>query len=270
MSVKKDVALFWLKNGFALLPCQPGKKSLVSGYGIYKARITDAITAGQWWEKTNAANIAVIAPDGFFILDFDDLDLYQDWIKVQPVAAGSYTEITPSGGSHVFLRGNPPRGCTLKNGVELKAAVVVYPSIVDGGTYKPINGVEILEVDPIAVLSSLSEPGHATPSFLQANQTRQASTGGPLSRIAQIKKHYTISHVLKVYRPDLVFDGRNDWLTCRCPFHEDRKPSFYFSDSLGVWGCHACKVRGDVINLYARFEAVNMREAITRMWAVMA
>ena len=268
MSAKSDSARFWLSRGFSILPCQPGQKALVPGYGIFKAKITNEKTAAQWFEASGA-NIAVLAPDGFFILDFDDLDLYAQWVKQCPAEARSYTETTPNGGTHVFMQGTPPKGVRLKKGAEIKRVVLVSPSIIDGKTYKCVSDPKILNVDPVAVLSSLSEEGHATPYFLQASQTRQP-VDNPLSRVSQIKEHYSIEKVLKLYKPDIALSGRGDWKTCKCPFHRDSKPSFYFSDVVGVWGCHACNVRGDVINLYARFEGVNVREAITRMWAVMA
>lgn len=269
MLAKSDSAVNWLSRGFSLLPCQPGQKALVPGYGIFKAKITNTEQARQWFYDGSAANIAVLAPDGFFILDFDDLDLYAQWAKACPEAARSCTETTPRGGTHVFMRGNPPKGVQLKKGAELKRVVLVAPSIVGGKLYKCVSDPKILDADPVSVLSSLSEEGHATPYFLQASQTRKP-VDNPLSRVSQIKEHYSIEKVLKLYRPDIVLSGRGDWKTCKCPFHKDNKPSFYFSDVVGVWGCHACNVRGDVINLYARFEGVNVREAITRMWAVMA
>jgi hypothetical protein len=270
MSIKLDRAVWWLAHGFELLPCQPNQKTLVGGFGQYRAKITDSQQAGQWWGNGASANLAVLAPEENYILDFDKIEVYTAWAEACPGAAMSYTETTPNGGHHVFMIGRIPPGVKLIPGAEVKRVVLVSPSVVDGKQYKIISQPEkFLEVDPVEVFSSLSQPGHATPYAMRATETRRA-VGNPFSHIDQIKKHFAISHVLKLYRPEIKFSGRGDFLTCACPFHADSKPSFWFNDSKGLWGCHACNVRGDVINLYARFEAVNMREAISRMWAVMA
>jgi hypothetical protein len=272
MSAQMESVTRWLNRGFAILPCQPGTKSLMSGFGLYRSKISDIETALQWWKQNSKVNMAVIAPEDFFILDFDSVDVYAQWTKEYPSAARSYTETTPRGGTHVFMRGKAPAGVTLKTGAELKRIVLVFPSVVQGLSYKCVSGSgEILAVDPVACLSSLSiqAPGKATNNFLRADQARRSSVN-PFSHIEQIKQHYTISRVLSMYHPELVVSGRGDFKSCACPFHEDKKPSFWFNDQSGLFGCHACKVRGDVINLYAKFEGVKVGEAITRMWAVMS
>ena len=270
MCNKIDRAGFWLDNGFQLLPCQTNSKNLVYGFGQYRKKISDIKTARVWWEKIGAsANMAVLAPDDFYILDFDILDVYSQWAKVCPNASGSYTETTPRGGTHVFLRGTPPAGSVLILGAEIKKIVLVSPSVVNSQDYKIVSDhFEFRSPDPIDVLSSLSMIGHASPHFLKADQTRRKALPSG-SRINEIKNYYTVSHILKLYRPEIeIKDG--EWSVCACPFHNDKRPSFYFHDQQGIWGCHACNVRGDVINLYARFEAVNVQEAIRRMWAVMS
>jgi hypothetical protein len=270
MFTKIDRAKFWLDNGFQLLPCQLNSKSLIYGFGQYRSKIADMKTARAWWDKIGAtANMAVLAPENFYILDFDLISVYSHWASVCPVAAGSYTERTPNGGRHVFLRGTPPAGAVLIPGAEIKRIVLVSPSVIDGREYTIVSDhSDFSAPDPVDVLFSLSAIGHASPNFLQADQTRRRAYPAG-SRISEIKGYYTISHVLNLYRPEIKIKA-GDWSTCACPFHKDNRPSFYFNDRQGVWGCHACNVRGDVINLYARFEAVNVQEAIKRMWAVMA
>lgn len=43
-------------------------------------------------------------------------------------------------------------------------------------------------------------------------------------------------------------DGRE--LTCSCPFHEDRRPSFRLNAASGLWMCHSCKEAGHIKRLY--------------------
>lgn len=268
MCTKIERVRWWMSKGFSILPCQPGVKSLVSGFGQYKKKITDEREAAQWFGPLSQANVAVMCPDGFFILDFDAISVYAKWASQCPSAAQSYTENTPRGGKHVFLVGDVPAGVQLVEGAELKKIVLVSPSQIEQQDYKIAVERPFYHGDALQVLFPLAKPGHATPYALHASQIRHAAVN-PLSRIEQIKNHFKISHVLSTYRPNIKIIGDGVFQSCLCPFHRDSKPSFYFSDSKGVWGCHACNVRGDVINLYARFEAVNVREAISRMWAVM-
>lgn len=48
----------------------------------------------------------------------------------------------------------------------------------------------------------------------------------------------------KLYRLYLDFDSNNKspsgFITLRCPFHDDKKPSAGFSDKTGVFNCHSC------------------------------
>jgi len=37
----------------------------------------------------------------------------------------------------------------------------------------------------------------------------------------------------------------------------------------GMWGCYACGVRGDVVNLYAALHGLLVRDAIAEMAAVL-
>lgn len=262
---------FWLERGFYVLPCQPNKKALVGGFGQYRAKITSHVDAVKFWGNGGACNMAVLSPEGFYILDFDIPEVYKKWAQACPEAAQTYSEATPRSGTHVFLQGTPPAGLTLIKGAEIKRVVLVAPSSIEGKPYETTFEGEILQFDPVQVFSPLSAPGHATPYALQASAIRQArSIANPLSRIEQIKAHFIISNVLTTYRPDIKFFGRGDFKSCHCPFHKDNKPSFWLNDAAGLWGCHGCNVRGDVINLYARFEMINVREAISRMWAVMA
>lgn len=268
-SERLDSAIWWLKQGFHLLPCQPNSKHIVSGFGVNQARIKDDGAAARWWGNSSRANLCAVATVGFYWLDFDDPEVYHIWSRANHSAALSLTERTPNDGYHVALIGTPPAGMRFIPGVELKPAVIVAPSVVDGRQYQPLGPREILAADPVAVLSSLSLPGSATPRFLEVNQARlkRAAAAAESSVVARIKERFTIIGVLHTYRPDLRLTGNGRVLSGLCPFHADRKPSFYVIPDKGVFGCHSskCGVRGDVINLYAMLEGLEVKEAIKRM-----
>jgi DNA primase len=51
----------------------------------------------------------------------------------------------------------------------------------------------------------------------------------------------------------------------RCPFHEDRRPSFTVFPNTQTWWCFACNIGGDVFNFVERIERVSFREAMERL-----
>ncbi len=55
--------------------------------------------------------------------------------------------------------------------------------------------------------------------------------------------------------------ARGDEWECRCPFHDDKKPSFNVNVRTGQWHCHACGEQGNEVTFYARLHNVNTAEA---------
>jgi len=48
----------------------------------------------------------------------------------------------------------------------------------------------------------------------------------------------------------------------RCPFHEERTPSFMVSRDKQIFKCFGCSVGGDVIEFLMKQENLNFREAL--------
>ena len=260
---------WWLYRGFALLPVQPNKKFLVQGYGEHLKKIRTSSEAQEMIEKYPLANLAVLGDKHKIILDFDSVELYDGWRVNHPMAAGTYTERTPRGGAHVFAYGPHPYGMIFVPGVELKKICVVYPSVVGDVPYTRGEG-EIIEADKDTFFSSLSKIGTKSAYVLEVERKRRDRLPyGSSSLIEQIKANNDIFHVYQVYNTSWSPDGWNgkifDHQTVRCPFHNDKHPSMYLDARLGIYKCHACGAHGDVINLYAHFEKIPLREAIDRM-----
>lgn len=55
---------------------------------------------------------------------------------------------------------------------------------------------------------------------------------------------------------------RGDEWEGRCPFHDDRNPSFGANLSTGLWKCHGCGESGDLFALYARLNGLSYSEAV--------
>lgn len=264
MSEKLDISLWWLRRFFTLIPCQPGTKQNVATFGPKAKTIKTSDEARRWFDGDKPINLAVAGYPGALILDFDDPGLYQDWAEACPAEALTYTEQTPRGGYHVFAwHDSPiPNGMTLKPGIEIKDSVIVAPSIVNHRPY--IRGAgELLEVDPVKIFTPLSVPGARTPHLL-ANIER-VTILRHFGKLSQVKKAISPLSLLSDFRPAIKPAGRGRWLTCLCPFHNDREPSFWIDTQRGLWGCHACGLHGDVINLYAQFENLTNGEALQRL-----
>jgi len=50
-----------------------------------------------------------------------------------------------------------------------------------------------------------------------------------------------------------------------CPFHDDSKPSFNFSNETGLFYCHACAEKGDIFSFYAGIKGLKNRDEFPRV-----
>ncbi|WP_373686633.1 CHC2 zinc finger domain-containing protein [Nocardia terpenica] len=73
-----------------------------------------------------------------------------------------------------------------------------------------------------------------------------------------------ITQVIHRYCPDWVPPdaGRNEWVSCRCPFHGDDSPSASVSYASSAFKCFACPVKGDAIAIIRQQEEVSFAEAV--------
>jgi hypothetical protein len=247
-----DVARFWLSQGWKVLPCQHNSKKLVKGFGPNLKQLSE-LGELELWFKYLHANLAVVAPEDGLILDFDIPEVYDDWARSWPEAAQSYTEQTPRGGCHVFLYSPGWRKfhkASLR-GLEVKYSVIVYPSKVGGRSYEIRINDRILTIEADTALKSVlryqkpTYPTYAPPS------PSQGQIGGVLTVIQEVKKKWGILPYLATFEPGLKISGRGRWRSALCPWHEDKSPSLWIDTERGLWGCHACGARGDVINWHA-------------------
>lgn len=272
-----ESALTWLERGAWLLPCQPGSKYLVRGFGPHLDKIKTQAGAWRWWAAAKnkpAYNLAVLAPDNLLILDFDDEQLFYHWQDAIPAELAATYHETSRRGWHVFywLPWPATSISAMAAGVENKRVCVVAPSKVESFVYQPIE-YPILELSPTqaekALFSLLSEKP------IQQNTQRAAGApsrgsdhrgaAGADDLITQIKAGYNLVDLASTLTELLPSGQGGRWMRARCPFHEDSKPSFWVDVERGLWGCHACGIRGDVINLYARTNGLSISEAIRRM-----
>jgi len=272
-------AVYWLRLGCAVLPCQPKSKRLLRGFGPYRRHIRHRPEAVQWF-AARSCNLAVVCGVGCLVVaDFDDVAAFDAW-RAGP-GAGLRTRIETTGrGAHVYFRtlAHMP-ALAVGPGLEVKAsgAVLVAPSVHPLGMTYQVQAddapIWIERPSDLFPLLSKANSGPARPLEKQAAQpkperAKQATPGA--SRIEQIKAAVPVRAVaerLTVLKPSSD-DGR--WLLGHCPIHDDKRPSFWVDTERELWGCyspHCPANRGgqkahDVINLVQLAHRVPLAEAV--------
>lgn len=261
-------ALTWLDRGVALFPIQPNSKHAVYGFGPYKKQIVSPPEAARVWGKGSHFNLAIVAAADMLILDFDDGDLYRRWQdEIDPYYGATYQEQTPRGW-HVFFWGKEPDGMCLVKGVEVKRFVLVAPSKLNGFVYTPTDpSVPIVKVTNALKIFSflLSEEPQPYPKH-DPKKKPTAPTDQSDDVITRIKSLYPLAKLIGRFT-ELKPSGRGEqrWMIGCCPFHNDTHPSLWVDTERNTWGCHACGIRGDVINFYARINNLTVQAAIREL-----
>lgn len=253
-----QIAEWWLKRNFFLIPIQPNSKRNEHGFGFYQDKITSIGQFAIWFDEEAPSNLALCSTLTTGILDFDDPDLYTFWANKFPKESQTYTERTPRGGYHVHFHAwaESLKGLYFVPGVELKTVALVYPSVIDGKPYIRGEG-DILPMDAKIAFAPLSK----TPIIHHAQSTI-IPTG---NRLQKIKSAYQCLDVIRSVNPKTKVRVSQRFLSLPCPKHDDKEPSFWILPEKNICGCHACRWRGDVINLYAWLHGISNSEAIREM-----
>lgn len=78
----------------------------------------------------------------------------------------------------------------------------------------------------------------------------------------EIKRRLRIEDVVSRY---VVLQRAGSRLKARCPFHEEKTPSFYVNPQLGLWKCFGCGAGGDIFEFVMRIEGLTFPEAGERL-----
>ena len=72
--------------------------------------------------------------------------------------------------------------------------------------------------------------------------------------VEQIKERLSIEDVVSSYIK-LERSGKN--LKAKCPFHNEKTPSFYVSPDRGSYYCFGCGAKGDIFSFVEQFEGLD-------------
>jgi hypothetical protein len=134
--------------------------------------------------------------------------------------------------------------------------VTASPSVVKGFKYRVEKRLPISRIPADFLL--LSEKRNSQLSRGKQHDHDQTDT------IGRIKAAYDVLGLAQEMTKLRAKPGGR-WWHGRCPFHEDKHASFWVDAERDLWGCFACKVRGDVINLYAKANNMSVQHAISDM-----
>ena len=224
---------------------------MMAGYGPHAKSLQDA-EGIEFWFRARKSNIAVSTPPNAIILDFDDIEVYNRFEVESPEAVSSYSESTPRGGVHVFLYldGGLPKFKPLP-GLEVKQVCCIYPSIVQGKSYQPLNSQHIITVNGQEALDGFVTWDTPHESRESCSVDPRGNITGNWGVMAKVKNNWSFLEYLALYERDLRLVSRGRWMTGLCPFHEDTHPSLWFDVENNIFGCYACGKHGDLVNWHA-------------------
>ncbi len=80
------------------------------------------------------------------------------------------------------------------------------------------------------------------------------------NEVEEIKQKLDLGEVIGSYIPVLRAGGAN--LKARCPFHQEKTPSFYISRDRQMWHCFGCGEGGDLFTFIMKMEGLDFRDAL--------
>jgi hypothetical protein len=188
-----DYALHYARQGWPVLPLQPGGKVPLTAAG-YKDASTDAGQITRWWEQWPTANVGFVTgtQSGVIVLDADVKNGVDGPAEVESLGIDqqTYKVDTPSGGYHLYFSAPTDvvvrRHIGIRPGVDIlgEGGYVVAPgSVVGGATYLVANDAPIARCP--AELLDLIRPDKRSRDT--ESRTRRVIAGGRnnyLTRVA--------------------------------------------------------------------------------------
>ncbi|MDP1760466.1 MAG: DNA primase [Candidatus Woesebacteria bacterium] len=80
------------------------------------------------------------------------------------------------------------------------------------------------------------------------------------NEVEEIKQKLDLAEIIGSYIPVLRAGGAN--MKARCPFHQEKTPSFYISRDRQMWHCFGCGEGGDLFTFIMKMEGLDFRDAL--------
>ena len=291
-------AMFWKSLGIATIPVYYKSKQPKIRWIDYADELPSDNLLGRWF-ASQYTNIAVIAGwQNLCIIDFDDMKAFNKWRDWADEKTGStaqkalrYSRISLSArGVHIYIFCTDAVNLKLP-GIDILAArkyALIPPSVHPSGTqYFLSHDLMPVWVDSIREMFPAGQIDKALEEQTRPIHTEQKSAGTVdpslpydpwdsagtetnrsvgMSVVDEIKARFRIED----FFPHAEHSGGGGrWMITRCPFHNDRNPSFSIDTEGQVCKClsgHGCTPKPlDVIGLYAKLHNLTNEEAITEM-----
>jgi hypothetical protein len=194
MSEYLDAAVRFARRGWPVFPCKAGSKEPATAHGFHDAT-TDVAVIERFWAKRPHMNVAVATGgDGPDVLDVDVAHGKSGYRSLHTaIAAGLVPQpmawvITPSGGMHLYYRGDSQRNGSLPDyGLDFRGEggyVVAAPSHVNG---RPYIEVSAWSPEPVSIdFGRLREQLAPRPeSTQQRDRATRASAANLASWVAE-------------------------------------------------------------------------------------
>lgn len=80
--------------------------------------------------------------------------------------------------------------------------------------------------------------------------------------IEKIKSNLSISEIISDY---IKIDKAGSSYKARCPFHNEKTPSFYISPDKGIYKCFGCGKSGDIFSFVEEYEGIEFKDALKKL-----
>lgn len=291
-----ETAFYWRKMGIATIPVQyrdkhPEATLLPKGEDGKGDWITfqtqlPSIEQLKIWFSSRLHNIGIVVGwQGLVVIDFDADAAYTQWrlwvnrqSRFTRFVANNTYQIRSARGWHVYVRLPHTEQNRKLPGIDIKAQrgyVLTAPSIHPSGVayQEIIPGAQVLSIDALSdilpaqlliqqapVMAHVSTPH---PPILSDDPWASASAAGdPDARV--VEKIRARFKLLDFFPDAIKTSADSRWWMARCPFHDDKSPSFWIDTTRGICACYSgCTTKPlDVVNLYARLYGLTNSDAI--------
>jgi hypothetical protein len=265
----------FFESGISVIPVLFASKKPTVRWQKYQSHLPTEQDMQRWFRPGRQTNAAVICGwNGLTVIDFDDMAEYLKWLAWSLTAGemarrvSGYTyRVKTSRGMHVYLFVDETPRCSHFSWGDIKGKggyVLIPPSVhPSGAIYTAVD-----ELAPILRVDSLQgiipdPPAAPVPVCPPTVHVCSSSALWPATVVEEIKEKVSILSLLT----DVKATGGSRWFAAKCPFHDDKEPSFWIDAEKGLCGCYSgCTPKPlDVIGLYGRLHSLTNKEAIKQL-----